>query len=99
MEAIVKVSPERNKETAFVREPTATAWIVTLAPEAQNIRPHLRAIDRVLADYDYQQLHYSSFLLDRVRVVEIAGCPITVTGNLALCRPKTVDSEMFESIA
>lgn len=61
LEAFVKVSPRRNKETAFVREPTAAAWIVTLAAEAKSIRPHLPAIDRVLAHYDYEQLHYSSF--------------------------------------
>jgi hypothetical protein len=61
LEAFVKVSPRRNTETAFVREPTAAAWIVTLAPEAKSIRTHLPAVDRMLAHYDYKQLHYSSF--------------------------------------
>jgi hypothetical protein len=56
-----KVSPRRNREAAFIREPTAAAWIVTLAPDARSIRPHIGAIERVLVHYDYKRLHYCTF--------------------------------------
>ena len=61
LKAFTKISPGRNGEAAFVREPTAAAWIVTLAPDPQTIRPHISAIERVLTHYDYQRLYYSTF--------------------------------------
>lgn len=61
LKAFAKVSPQRNKEAAFVREPTAAAWIVTLAPDANTVRSHAAAIEQVLSRYDYQRLHYSTF--------------------------------------
>lgn len=59
--AFGKVSPRRHKEAAFIREPTAAAWIVTLAPEAKSVKPHVEAIDRMLARYDYKGLYYSTY--------------------------------------
>lgn len=61
LRAFVKVSPRRNKEAAFVREPTAAAWIVTLAPNPNTIRPHISTIEQVLVRFDYKQLYYSTF--------------------------------------
>lgn len=57
----VKISPRRNKETAFVREPTAAAWIVTLCPDEAVLKHHADAIYRVIAQYDYSQVYYSTF--------------------------------------
>lgn len=57
----LKVSPRRAKETEFVREPTAAAWIVTLAPDAESLRRRADAVKRVIAHYDYSRLYYSQF--------------------------------------
>ena len=57
----MKLAPRRGKETAFVREPTAAAWIVTLAPDASVLRSHEPEIQKVIAHYDYTKLYYSQF--------------------------------------
>lgn len=57
----LKVSSRRAKETEFVREPTAAAWIVTLAPDAAVLRQRADAVKRVIAHYDYSRLYYSQF--------------------------------------
>jgi hypothetical protein len=57
----VKISPRRNKETAFIREPTSAAWIVTLCPDAVVVKAHMESIKKVIAHYDYRQLYYSTF--------------------------------------
>ncbi len=57
----MKVAPRRGKETAFVREPTAAAWIVTLAPEAAVLQQHASAVEKVITHYDYTKLYYSQF--------------------------------------
>jgi hypothetical protein len=59
--AFRKVSPQRDRETAFVREPAAAAWIVTLCPDSQIVRPQIPAIERVITRYDYSRLYYSTF--------------------------------------
>lgn len=59
--AFGKVSPRRHKETAFVREPAAAAWIVSLAPDAKALRPRAEAVDAVLTRYDYSRMYYSTF--------------------------------------
>jgi hypothetical protein len=56
-----KTSPRRNKETAFVREPTSAAWIVTLCPDADVVQKHAAEVERVVARYDYSRLYYSQF--------------------------------------
>ncbi len=56
-----KVWPRRGKETAFVREPTASAWVVTLAPDPAILRERIPAVERVIARYDYARLYYSQF--------------------------------------
>ena len=61
MKEFLKVSPCRAKETAFVREPTAAAWIVTLCPDANIVHQHATAIGRVIARYDYAKLYSSQF--------------------------------------
>lgn len=57
----MKTSPRRQKETAFIREPTSAAWIVTLCPDADVVNQHRADIERVLTRYDYSRLYYSTF--------------------------------------
>lgn len=57
----LKVSPRRAKETEFIREPTAAAWIVTLAPDAGILKQRAADVERVIAHYDYAKLRYSQF--------------------------------------
>lgn len=56
-----KISPRRNSENAFIREPAAAAWIVSLCPDSQVVEPHLPAIERLIRSYDYAELYYSTF--------------------------------------
>ena len=57
----MKTSPRRGQETEYIREPTAAAWIVTLAPDPELLRQRSQAVKRVIATYDYTKLHYSQF--------------------------------------
>lgn len=57
----MKLAPRRGKETAFVREPTAAAWIVTLCADAEVLARHAGEIKKVIAHYDYARLYYSQF--------------------------------------
>jgi hypothetical protein len=59
--AFLKQSPRRGKETEFVREPTAAAWVVSLAPDAAILKQRAPDIERVIAHYDYSKLYYSQF--------------------------------------
>ncbi len=61
LKEFLKVSPRRAKETEFVREPTAAAWIVTLAPDAALLRQRADDVKQLIARYDYRRLHYSQF--------------------------------------
>jgi len=57
----MKLAPRRGKETAFIREPTAAAWIVTLLPDATLLNQHRAEVEKVIAHYDYAKLYYSQF--------------------------------------
>lgn len=57
----LKASPRRAKETAFIREPTSAAWIVTLCPDATVVRKHAPEIERIVAHFDYSKLYYCTF--------------------------------------
>jgi hypothetical protein len=57
----MKLAPRRGKETAFVREPTAAAWIVTLCPDAAVLKQDAAEVKKVIAHYDYTKLYYSQF--------------------------------------
>ncbi len=61
LKAFLKVSPRRQNETAFIREPTSAAWIVSLCPDPAVVSPHREAIEWVIAAYDYRELYYSTF--------------------------------------
>ena len=61
LKAFLKVAPRRAKETEFVREPTAAAWIVTLAPDAAILKQRAPEVHRVIAHYDYARLYCSQF--------------------------------------
>lgn len=61
LSAFRKASPQRDRETAFVREPASAAWIVTLCPDPDVVRPHVPAVRRVIGRYDYSRLYYSTF--------------------------------------
>jgi hypothetical protein len=56
-----KLSPRRKLETAFVREPTSAAWIITLCPNSGTVNSYRSAIERVITCYDYSKLYYSQF--------------------------------------
>ncbi len=56
-----RLSPRRGQEHRFVREPSAAAWIVTLAPDAAALRARAPAVERVLAHLPYERLIYSQF--------------------------------------
>lgn len=60
-QALKKVSPRRSMETVYVREPTAAAWIVTLAPDTDILKKRAADVERVIAHYDYAKLYYSQF--------------------------------------
>ena len=55
------LAPLRRKETAFIREPTAAAWIVTLLPQAELLNQYRVDVEKVIAHYDYTKLYYSQF--------------------------------------
>jgi len=57
----MKLAPRRGKETAFIREPTAAAWIVTLCPDEVVLKTHAPGVEKVIAHYDYSKLYYSQF--------------------------------------
>lgn len=61
LRAFLRHFPRRGVETAFVREPTAAAWIVTLTPDESVLAARRAAVERVIARYDYARLHYSTF--------------------------------------
>jgi len=61
LRAFMKLSPRRHLETAFVREPTAAAWIVSLCPDRDVVARHAAAIRGMGARYDYSRLYYSTF--------------------------------------
>ena len=56
-----KISTRRHGESAFIREPTSAAWILTLCPDAELVKQHAPAIERMIAHLDYSQLYYSTF--------------------------------------
>ena len=57
----MKLAPRRGKETAFVREPTAAAWIVSLVPDASILTGYAPRLEKVISHYDYTKLYYSQF--------------------------------------
>ena len=74
--AFRKASPQRDRECNFVREPAAAAWIVTLCPDPKIVRPHIPAIQRVIARYDYSRLYYSTFFWVEGAWWRLEGMPI-----------------------
>jgi acetyl esterase/lipase len=61
LRAFLKVSPRRQLETAFIREPTSAAWIVTLCPDREIVKQHQPEIEAIIARNDYSRLYYSTF--------------------------------------
>ena len=61
LKPFMKLAPRRGKETAFVREPTAASWIVTLSPDIQQVRKWVPELHQVITRYDYARLYYSQF--------------------------------------
>jgi hypothetical protein len=57
----MKLAPRRGKETAFIREPSAAAWIVTLTTDQAQFKQLTPAVESVIAHYDYTKLYYSQF--------------------------------------
>lgn len=61
LKAFAKTSPGRNRETAFIREGTAAAWIVTLDPDPSRVARHASTIRQIATSLPYSQLHCSTF--------------------------------------
>ena len=61
LKAFEKISPRRRTEAAYIREPSAAAWIVTLCPEPDRVSPHQETIEHLIAHFDYTRLYYSTF--------------------------------------
>lgn len=61
LKSFLKVAPRRSKETAFVREPTAATWIVTLDPDGAALKSRAAELEKVISHYDYSKLYYSQF--------------------------------------
>jgi hypothetical protein len=59
--AFRKVSPQRTRECNYIREPASAAWIVSLCPDPEVVRPYVPAIWQVVGRYDYSKLYYSTF--------------------------------------
>ena len=57
----VKISPRRQPESNFIREPVSAAWIVSLCPDKEVMKLHVTDIERIVARYDYTQLYYCTF--------------------------------------
>ena len=66
LKGFLKVAPRRGKETEFVREPTAAAWVDTLAPEASILKSRAEAVERVLAHVDYEKVESAWWRLQDV---------------------------------
>ncbi len=74
----MKTSPRRQREAAFIREPTSAAWIVTLCPDAAFVNQHRTAIERVIRRYDYSRVYYSTFFwveAAALRLPQVSGDP------------------------
>ena len=61
LKEFARASPGRNRETAFIREGTAAAWIVTLDPDPERVNRHSSTIRRIASSLPYRQLHCSTF--------------------------------------
>lgn len=61
LKSFMKVAPRRSKETAFVREPAAASWIVTLTTDREQLSQWTAAVENVILHYDYSKLYYSQF--------------------------------------
>ena len=59
--AFVKLSPRRQPECDFIREPASAAWIVSLCPDPEVVKPHLAAMEKVMTRYDYADLYYCTY--------------------------------------
>ncbi|RRB01050.1 hypothetical protein [Larkinella rosea] len=58
---LVKLSPRRNQELGFVREPLWMAWIVTMAPDRKLVEQHRSEIRGALTHFRADKLYYSQF--------------------------------------
>ncbi len=84
-----KISPKRNKETAFIREPTSAAWIVTLCPKKEFVQSHAKAIETVISHYDYSRLYYSTFFWVESAWWRLKASEVVIADLKALRRKKS----------
>lgn len=61
LKPFMRLAPRRGRETAYIREPTSAAWIVTLSPDSEPIKKRLYELNQVITRYDYTKLYYSQF--------------------------------------
>lgn len=72
----LKTSPRRGRETAYIREPTSAAWIVTLCPENSIVEQHRPTIEGVITRYDYARLYYSTFFWSECAAERLPARPV-----------------------
>ncbi|MCE6991410.1 hypothetical protein [Dyadobacter sp. CY323] len=58
---LVRLSPRRNQELGFVREPLWMSWIVTLAPDTSLVEKHRAEMLGAIGHFRYDKLYYSQF--------------------------------------
>lgn len=58
---LVKLSPRRNQELGFVREPLWMSWIVTLAPDRAFMDQYRTEMMGAIGHFQYDKLYYSQF--------------------------------------
>lgn len=56
-----KASPRLHIEKDYLREPCFAAWVVALCPDADVLKEHHAAIEKVITHYRYDRVHLSQF--------------------------------------
>lgn len=56
-----KASPRLHNEKDYLREPCFAAWVVSLCPDVEVVKPHVPAIRKVITHYDVKRAYLSQF--------------------------------------
>jgi len=56
-----RLSPRRNQELGFVREPLWMSWIVTMAPDTTLVGKYRNEMLGAIGHFQYDRLYYSQF--------------------------------------
>lgn len=56
-----RASPRLHIEKDYLREPCFAAWVVSLCPEVEVVKPHVDGILKVITHYDVKKAYLSQF--------------------------------------